>query len=339
MKENYQTQIKKEFKKKKILITGGTGSIGLGLCKRIIDLGPSEIRIYTNDENSIFESFQELGYQSSINYMMGDVRDKEKLKLAMRDIDYVFHAAAMKHVDICEENPFDAVQTNVVGTSNVIEAALIENISKFILISTDKATNPTSTLGASKMLAERLTISANNYRGKSKTTFSIVRFGNVLGSRGSVFQIFLEQIRNNLPLTVADKKMTRFIMSVSEAALLILRVCCIAKDGDIFVLKMPSVRIVDLANMMTEVYKEQFPSLNYKPNFKKFLARDRERFQEFLISPEELPFCFDMGDMYKIVKRINPKPVKYEKFNSAKIEQISPKKLKSIVKELIIKNS
>ena len=339
MKENYQKKINKEFKKKKILITGGTGSIGLGLCKKIVDLDPSEIRIYTNDENSIFESFQELGFQSCIKYMMGDVRDKEKLKLAMRDIDYVFHAAAMKHVDICEQNPFDAVQTNVVGTSNVIEASLIENISKFILISTDKATNPTSTLGASKMLAERLTISANSYRGKSKTIFSIVRFGNVLGSRGSVFQIFLEQIRNNSPLTVADNSMTRFIMSISEAALLILRVCCIAKDRDIFVLKMPSVRIVDLAKMMAEVYKEQFPSLNYNPKFKKFQARDRERFQEFLISPEELPFCYDMGDMYKIVRKINPKPLSIEKFNSAKIGQISPKQLKSIIKGLIIKNS
>ena len=339
MKENYQTKIKKEFRKKKILITGGTGSIGLGLCKRIIDLEPNEIRIFTNDENSIFESFQELGYKSSINYMMGDVRDKEKLKLAIRDIDYVFHAAAMKHVDICEKNPFDAVQTNVVGTSNVIEAALIENVSKFILISTDKATNPTSTLGASKMLAERLTISANSYRGKSKTIFSIVRFGNVLGSRGSVFQIFLEQIRNNLPLTVADEGMTRFIMSVSDAAFLILRVSCIAKDGDIFVLKMPSVKIVDLAKMMVEVYQEQFPTLNYKPKFTKFLARDRERFQEFLISPEEVPFCFDMGDLYKIMKKTNPKPPPYENFDSSKIKKISNKKLKSIIKELIRKNS
>jgi FlaA1/EpsC-like NDP-sugar epimerase len=335
MKENYKKLITKEFKNKKILITGGTGSIGLGLCKQILELSPSEIRIYSNDENSFFESGRELGYQPCVKYMMGDIRDKERLKLAMREIDYVFHAAAMKHLDICEQNPFDAVQTNVVGTANVIEASLIENISKFIFISTDKATNPTSTLGASKMLAERLTISANNYRGKAKTIFSIVRFGNVLGSRGSVFQIFLDQIRNNSPLTVADEKMTRFIMSISDAALLILRVCCIAKNGEIFVLKMPSVRIIDLARMMVAVYKEQLSLPNYYPKFKKFSSRERERFQEFLITKEELSFCYDIGDMYKISISVNPKPLSFEQFDSNKIEKISSRKLKLIIKELI----
>jgi FlaA1/EpsC-like NDP-sugar epimerase len=335
MNKSFQKIINKEFKSKKILITGGTGSIGLGLCRQILELKPSEIRIYSNDENSFFESARELGYQPCIKYMMGDIRDKERLKLAMREIDYVFHAAAMKHIDICEQNPFDAVQTNVVGTANVIEASLIENVSKFILISTDKATNPTSTLGASKMLAERLTISANSYRGKGKTIFSIVRFGNVLGSRGSVFQIFLNQIRNNSPLTVADDKMTRFIMSISDAALLILRVCCIAKDGEIFVLKMPSVKIINLARMMVDVYKEKLSLPNYHPKFKKFRSRERERFQEFLIAQEELPFCYDIGDLYKITTTSNPKPLSFEEFNSSNIEKISPKKLKLIIKELM----
>ena len=146
------------------------------------------------------------------------------MNLAIRNIDIVFHAAAMKHIDICEQNPFDAVKTNVIGTSNLFEAALMENISKFIFISTDKITNPTSTLGASKLLAERLTHNASVYRGGGKTVFAIVRFGNVIGSRGSVFQIFLHQIKNETPLTVTDARMTRFIMSISQAASLILKV-------------------------------------------------------------------------------------------------------------------
>ena len=172
---------------------------------------------------------------------MGDVRDNERLDFEIRGIDIVFHAAAMKHVDICEENPFDAVKTNVIGTSNIIESCISGKVSKFILISTDKATLPSTTLGASKLLAERLTINANSYDNFDKTIFAIVRFGNVNGSRGSVYQIFLDQIRKNQPLTVTDPRMTRFIMSIQDAAGLILKATNIAKGGEIFILKMPSV--------------------------------------------------------------------------------------------------
>src|SRR3989338_9419515 len=212
-------QLLSEFKGKKILVTGGTGSVGTGIVEQLLKYKPNNIRILSNDENSIFELKSKFGNQKNITYMIGDVRDLDRIKLAIRDIDIVFHAAAMKHIDICEQNPFDAVKTNVIGTSNVIEAALLENVSKFIFISTDKATNPSSTLGASKLLAERITQDAGYYRGLGKTVFSIVRFGNVLGSRGSVFQIFYHQLKNEESLTVTDPKMTRFIMSISDAAL------------------------------------------------------------------------------------------------------------------------
>src|SRR6185312_8823431 len=259
----------------------------------------------------------------------------DRLNLAIRNADIVFHAAAMKHVDICEQNPFDAVKTNVIGTSNILEAALLEDVSKFILISTDKATNPTSTLGASKLLAERLTAKASSYRGRGKTTFAIVRFGNVIGSRGSVFQIFLEQIRKGLPITVTDKRMTRFIMSIPEAASLILKITHIAKDGEIFILKMPSVRITDLAKGVLEVYNKRYSTNKMKIPLRISTAREGERFHEYLISPDEIPFCYDLGNMYKIAREVNKKQNSIEQFSSETAPKISQENLHKILNELL----
>lgn len=325
----------KEFRNKNIMITGGTGSIGIGLIKELVKFKPNAIRIFTNDENSIFEARRIVGNDSLLTFMIGDVRDRERLNLAIRNVDIVFHAAAMKHVDICEQNPFDAVKTNVIGTSNILEASLLEDVSKFILISTDKATNPTSTLGASKLLAERLTAKASSYRGKGKTTFGIVRFGNVIGSRGSVFQIFLEQIRKGVPLTVTDERMTRFIMSIPEAASLILKITHITKDGEIFILKMPSVKIVDLAKTMIQVYSERF-SIEKKDlsPIKVSKAREGERFHEFLISPDEIPLCHDMEQMYKISRDIIKKKVPLSEFSSETATKISNIKLHKVINEL-----
>ena len=329
-------ELLKEFKNKKILITGGTGSIGTGLAKQLIEFKPNAIRILSNDENSIFEMKRMYGKNSIFTFMMGDVRDRSRLNLAIKDIDIVFHTAAMKHVDICEQNPFDAVKTNVIGTSNLLEASIIENVSKFIFISTDKATNPTSTLGASKLLAERLTLDASSYRGNGKTIFSIVRFGNVIGSRGSVFQIFLDQIKKIQPITITDSRMTRFIMSVSEATNLILDVTHKAKDGEVFILKMPSVKIIDLATCMVEVCKETILTTNQTPIIKTSKLREGERFNEFLITKEEIPFCQDLGKMYKISKKItNRKNVSEAYFNSGSAPKVSHKKLKKIIKELL----
>ncbi len=323
-----------EFKGKKILITGGTGSIGLGIIRQLVKYNPAAIRVFTNDENSIFEIKQNLGNNSLFTFMVGDVRDRERLTLAIRGIDIVFHAAAMKHVDICEQNPFDAVKTNVLGTSNIVEASLIENISKFILISTDKATNPTTTLGASKMLAERLVNNAGVYKGTGKTKFSIVRFGNVIGSRGSVFQIFLHQLRTNQPLTVTDSNMTRFIMSISEAASMILEVCCIANDEEIFILKMPSVVIEDLAKAMIKQYNEKF-KINQPASITVSKARDKERLYELLITSDELPYCYDIGSMYKISKKLNPKHKEIKVLSSKNSPKIEKEKLENLLNELL----
>ena len=327
--------LKNEFKGKSILITGGTGSIGLGIIKQLINYQPRQIRIFSNDENSIVEVKEAIGDGKIFQFMVGDVRDKDRLQLAMRNVDIVFHAAAMKHIDICEQNPFDAVKTNVIGTSNILELSIMENVSKVIFISTDKATNPSSTLGASKLLAERLTLDASSYTGENKTIFSIVRFGNVLGSRGSVFQIFQKQILTNNPLTVTDERMTRFIMSISDASKMILKVTNIAKDGEIFILKMPSVKIEELAKGMLNVFKKKFPNHRITNKIKILKSRERERFDEFLITNEEQVYCHDIGQMYKISKIENKKPVSLNNFNSKTSKKISKKELEKIINELM----
>ena len=324
----------REFKGKNILITGGTGSIGMGLAKQLIKYNPKGIRIFSNDENSIFEAKENLGGNHIYKFMVGDVRDKDRLNLAIRNVDIVYHTAAMKHIEICEENPFDAVKTNVVGTSNVLESSIIEGIEKFVFISTDKATNPTSTLGGSKLLAERLTLDAGTYSGKGKTKFSIVRFGNVLGSRGSVFQIFQKQIKMKKPLTVTDKNMTRFIMSISDAASMILHVTKILSGGEIYILKMPSIRIEDLAKGMLHVYGSRFPDYRNTSSLKITKPRG-ERFHELLISKEEMPYCHDMGDMYKVSKTPSKKQLSSKEFSSETASRISQSKLHKTINELI----
>ena len=326
--------LSREFKGKNILITGGTGSIGMGLAKQLAKYNPKEIRIFSNDENSIFEAKENLGANHIYKLMVGDVRDKDRLNLAIRNVDIVFHTAAMKHITICEDNPFDAVKTNVVGTSNILEASIIEEVEKFVFVSTDKATNPTSTLGGSKLLAERLTLDAGTYTGKGKTKFAIVRFGNVLGSRGSVFQIFQKQIRTKKPLTVTDRNMTRFIMSISEAASMILKVTKILKDGEIYILKMPSVVIENLAIGMLRVYESRFP--DYRNTSSINITKPRgERFHELLISKEEIPYCHDIGDMYKISKTPSKKQLPNHEFSSETASRISQSKLHKTINELI----
>ena len=333
--ENPNQNLSREFKGKNILITGGTGSIGMGLVKQLTKHKPKEIRVLSNDENSIVEAIENLGKNPIHKFMVGDVRDKDRLNLAIRDVDIVYHAAAMKHIDICEYNPFDAVKTNVVGTSNILEASIIEEVKKFVFISTDKATNPTSTLGGSKLLAERLTLDASTYVKNGKTKFAIVRFGNVIGSRGSVFQIFQNQIKMKKPLTVTDKRMTRFIMSISEASSMILKVTKIMKDGETFILKMPSVRIEDLANGMLHVYRSRFPIYRNTSSVKISKSRERERFHEFLITKEELPLCHGINGMYKISKIANRKKLSMKEFSSETAPRISQLRLYKTINELI----
>ena len=330
---NINKEIKNAYKNKNILVTGGTGSIGLALVTQLLSCKPKSIKVLTNDENSIFDASNIMGQNKLIKYVLADIRDKDRCQLSLRNVDIVFHAAAMKHIDICEENPFDAIKTNVIGTSNMLEASILEGISKFVFISTDKATNPTTTLGASKLLAERLTLDAGTYSGNQKMIFSLARFGNVIGSRGSIFQIFHQQLKKNLPLTVTDSRMTRFIMSIPDAASMILKIGHIAKDSETFILKMLAVKIEDLAKTMIQVYMKKNKPVKY-PKIKTSKVRGYERFHEFLVTNDELPFCHDIGYMYKITKKSVKHTISLKDINSSTAPRISKDKLNQVINEL-----
>jgi len=288
------------YKNKKILVTGGVGSIGSQLVKRLLAFDPAIIRVFDNNETGLFDLEEEL-HSVKIRTLIGDIRDKDRLNMAMDGIDIVFHTSALKHVPLCEYNPFDAVKTNVLGTQNVLEAALLNEVEKVINISTDKAVSPTNVMGATKLLAERLTISANYYRGNKRTVFSSVRFGNVLNSRGSVIPLFKKQIQNGGPVTITDKKMTRFFMDIPAAVNLILTAGEIAMGREIFILKMPSLKIVDLAQALIA---ETAPKFGYKPkdiSIEIIGKRNGEKLYEDLMAEEEAERAYERDDMLLII--------------------------------------
>lgn len=282
---------------KAVLVTGGAGSIGSALVKKILDYGPKIVRALDINETGLFNLRHDLG-TDHVRMLVGDIRDRDRLKRAVEDIDIIFHAAAMKHVSLCEFNPFDAIQTNVVGTKNLIEAALDEEVDRFITISTDKAVNPVNVLGASKLLAERLTVSANLYKGSRKTIFSCVRFGNVLNSQGSVLPLFKEQIRKGGPVTITDEAMTRFVMSIDKATELVLKAAKVSKGGEIFILKMDALRIKDLAQaVIAEIaprHKHDPASIAYE-----LIGRKHgEKLYEELLNEHEAENAHEIEDMF-----------------------------------------
>lgn len=333
-----QNQIKKqllsEFKGKKILVTGGTGSIGAGIVEQLLKYKPNSIRVLSNDPNSIFKMKKKFPNVSNLTFMVGDIRDFDRMKLVTRKIDIVFHAAAIKHTDICDQDPFDTAKTNVIGTGNTIESSILANVSKFIFISTDKAANPSSTLGSSKLFAENITRNASTYNGSVKTKFAVVRVGNFLGSTESIFQIFCEQLKKGNPLSISNPNMTRFAMSISEMASLILKATHVAKDGEIFVLKMPSVNVLNLAKIVMNIYKSRNSKSKTVP-IKISKVRGKEQLHEFLISPTEIPFCYDTNTMYKISKEESKKKISTKDFSSETAEKITEVKLKKIINELL----
>jgi FlaA1/EpsC-like NDP-sugar epimerase len=288
------------FRGKNVLVTGGSGSIGSEIVKKVLQCEPKVVRVLSNDENCLFNLEQELQGYSNLRFLVGDVRDKERLQRAVENIDFVFHAAALKHVPLCEYNPFEAVKTNALGTQNVIEAAMEEEVEKLITISTDKAVNPVNVMGATKLLAERLTISANYYKGLRKTAFSCVRFGNVLDSRGSVIPSFREQIRKGGPVTLTDSDMTRFVMTIPKAVDLVLKAAEIARGGEIFIFKMRALRISDLAEAMINGLALQ---CGYNPESIKVQIsgkRAGEKIYEELLTADEAINASETEDMFII---------------------------------------
>lgn len=293
------------FQNKNILVTGGTGSIGREIVRKVLQYKPNVMRIFNNDEAELFNLEQELENYPNVRFLVGDVRDKERLQRAVEGIDFVFHAAALKHVPLCEYNPFEAVKTNVLGTQNLIEAAMEQEVEKLITISTDKAVNPVNVMGATKLLAERLTISANHYKGARKTAFSCVRFGNVLDSRGSVVPLFREQIRRHGPVTITDPDMTRFVMTIPRAVDLALKAAEIARGGEIFIFKMRALHIRDLAEVMIE---ELAPHYGYAPESIRIEIsgkRAGEKLYEELLTEDEALNVSETGDMFVVTAAKN----------------------------------
>jgi FlaA1/EpsC-like NDP-sugar epimerase len=236
---------------KRVLVTGACGTVGRELVSQLLEKHQAgELIGLDNNESELFFLEQKFSEYSNAQFFLADIRDRDKLSRNMKDMDVVFHAAAFKHVILCERSPFEAVRTNIIGVQNVISAACENQVERVIFTSSDKAVNPTNVMGTSKLMGERLMTAANsNLRGNGPF-FASTRFGNVLGSRGSVIPIFREQIRKGGPLTLTDPDMTRFIMSIKEAVRLVIESADLARGGEVFITKMPVIRILDLAEVM-----------------------------------------------------------------------------------------
>lgn len=285
---------------KTILVSGGCGSIGSALVEKLIkDHSPKQVRVLDNNEAGLFQSMRQYSGKKQARFLLGDIRDKDRVVWAMKNVDVVFHAAALKHVELNEYSPFESVKTNVLGTQNMLEAALNNQVKTFVNISTDKAANPTSTMGASKLLAERLTVGANYFKGSSPTIFTSVRFGNVLNSSGSVLPIWLDQLKKGESLTITDKNMVRYFMTIGQAVELIFKAVEMAQGGEIFILKMPALKITDLAEVLLEKFG--------RPKTKvKFIGkRPGEKLYEKIVTRTEAQLALELKDMYVLPTAID----------------------------------
>lgn len=337
-----QKQLEKIFRNKKILVTGGTGCIGSEIVKNLLKYKPNVVRIFSNDEDCSFRMMQDLDKHRNIRFLIGDIRDKERMLLAMEDINLVYHAAALKHVPLCEYNPFEAIKTNVIGTQNVIEAAFENGVEKVINISTDKAVNPVNTMGATKLLAEKLMIDANEGKGRKKTIFSSVRFGNVLFSRGSVIPLFEEQIKQKKSITLTDADMTRFMMSVSDTVNLVFKSTIMTKGGEIFILKMPVVKLGDLADVVIERYAKKYGYNKDKIKKKVIGLRPGEKMYEELMTEIEAEIAYETEEMLIIPPHLELPNIKFEvnEYKNAKYSKLSgynSRNVKPLSKEKIKK--
>lgn len=283
----------------RILITGGTGSWGTELVRQVIeDPAIDEIVIYSRGEMKQVEMKRLFsGHLGKLKFVIGDVRDIERLKVAMNGVDKVYHMAALKHVPVCEENPWEAVQTNIVGTQNVIEAAIQNDVRRVVFVSTDKAVDPLNLYGVTKSCAEKLVISANNLT--DATDFVCLRAGNVLGTNGSVVPLFIEQIKKVNAITLTDARMSRFFLRIEDAIRLVLRAETQAVGGEVTVVKMPACRIVDLAEVMIEELG------NKSTKTLQIGIRPGEKVHEVLISRYEAPRVVASGEWFVILPMLS----------------------------------
>lgn len=277
----------------RVLVTGSCGSVGSALVRRLLDMGHI-VCAFDQSEDGLFKLDQELNDVAGgrLRSFLGNIRDRARLRRAFEGVQVIFHCAALKHVYISEYNPFEAMQTNIEGTNNVIQEAIDSNVDRVVLTSSDKAVNPTSTMGATKLLGERLFIAANHYAGSRKTRFSCVRFGNVLNSNGSVLQIFRRQIDNNQPLTITSTDMTRFFISMNQAVDLCLHAAREMVGGEIYVLSMGSSDIMTLAKVVSGSRPFRFIEIGHKAG---------EKLYEELVTESEAPRTVHDGLLYIVL--------------------------------------
>lgn len=279
------------FSDKKFLITGGTGSFGSTVCKYLLNKDVQEIRIFSRDENKQDKMRRGIS-DSRVTFFIGDIRDYDAVSDCCNQIDYVFHAAALKQVPSCEFYPLEAIKTNVIGTDNLLKASKKNDIKKVVLLSTDKAVYPINSMGLSKAMMEKLML-AKSINNDSKQVFCATRYGNVMCSRGSVIPLFVNQIKNNIPITITDPKMTRFLMSLDESVDLVMHAFEKGSSGDIYVQKSTSCTLMDLANAVKEIF-------NYKKENIIIGTRHGEKLYESLLSREEMARVEDCGKFFRL---------------------------------------
>lgn len=288
---------------KRILVTGACGTVGSELVRQLLenDYRPAEVIALDNNESELFFLEQRFISDSRASFFLADVRDRDKLCRKMHSVDIVFHTAAFKHVILCERSPFEAVQTNIVGVQNIIYATCENQVEKVIFTSSDKAVNPTNVMGTSKLMGEKLMTAANSNLRDTGPIFASTRFGNVLGSRGSVIPIFREQIRKGGPVTLTDSEMTRFIMSIQEAVRLVIDSASLAKGGEVLITKMPVIRIKDLAEIMIQ---ELGPAYGHDPSNIEVVTigtKPGEKMYEELMSIEETRRAVELPKYFAVL--------------------------------------
>ena len=293
------------FKGKTLMITGGTGSFGHAVLNRFLDTDIGEIRIFSRDEKKQDDMRKEY-HNDKIKFYIGDVRDISSVRNAMHGVDYIFHAAALKQVPSCEFFPLEAVKTNVLGTENVLQAAIDEGVKKVICLSTDKAAYPVNAMGTSKAMMEKVIVAKSRTVDPNKTTICATRYGNVMCSRGSVIPLFIDQIKAGKPLTITEPTMTRFIMSLEEAVELVVFAFANANAGDIMVQKAPACTIEVLA----QAVKELFGVPNEET--KVIGIRHGEKMYETLLTKEECAHAIDMGNFYRVPS--DKRDLNYDKY-------------------------
>lgn len=329
--------MKNIFKNKIVLVTGGTGSIGSVVVNEFLKKNCKTIRILSNDENGLYNFSLKLSNSNKLNFfksmksnkvrfIYGDITDYRRMLRACEDVDYVIHAAALKHVPICEYNPDEATKVNVYGTKNLIEASIINNVAKFVLISTDKVVDPTTCLGSTKLLAERITLNSNLIKGNKKTLFSIARFGNVIGSRGSVLPQFISQIKNKKSLTVTHSMTTRYFVTIKDSVGCIISGLNVMKGGEVFIPKnIRSIKILDLAKVLIKHF-------NYKNKIHITGLRTSEKLHEKILSLDEFKFTKEIKDVF-IIDNLNKH--KAQK-NLKKKHNFSSQNEKSLNRQMIL---